>query len=220
MKILGAFPTYDGNRCNSKAVVDVIAAGGEVAERSCSLLGRCFNECWVHALNKRPEVTHFLMVHADIMVLTPKWPQKMVELMTINKADVLSAVMPIKTPKMVTSTALETDDPWNPRKILIEELQLYPQTWTQPDLLINTGLMLVDMRKPWVEKVYFTIDDQIRKDETGKWIAECKPEDWNFSRMVKAEGGTVWATQEIKALHWGRRPHANWVTDEPWKEKK
>ena len=39
----------------------------------------------------------------------------------------------------------------------MKEILARPETFTHPDLLVNTGMLLVDMRDDWIERAYFTI---------------------------------------------------------------
>ena len=95
-----------------------------------------------------------------------------------------------------------------------------PVTWTAPDLLVNTGLMLVDFREPWVERVCFTIRDKIH-EENGTWVAEVEPEDWGFSRQARALGVPLHVTRRVAVMHIGSKAFPNDVkwgieTDPTW----
>lgn len=204
MKIVAGAPTYDGTRYNSMTLIQLQALGVHVAEMRISLLARAFNECYSWALNQRAEgVTHFLLLHADIVPHTPaQWLQEMSLLSARYKAGILSAVVPIKTHHGFTSTAIETEDPWNPRKLTRDEVSLKAGTWTEPGLLVNSGLMLVDLTQPWSDKVWFQIHDRILQGPDG-FKAETQPEDWDFSRQVRAAGGSIYATRSIRVHHFG-----------------
>ena len=54
----------------------------------------------------------------------------------------------------VTTTAI---DPPAVRRFTMKEILARPETFTHPDLLVNTGMLLVDMRDDWIERAYFTI---------------------------------------------------------------
>lgn len=201
--VIAGCPTYDGTRFNAVTLMQLHSLGFTIVETNASLLTRSFNELWANALNRRPGATHFLMLHADVIPGGgPKWPITMLSLMRDTGADVLSAVLPIKTHSGLTSTAVETEDIWNPRKLTIDEVGARDETWTESGLLVNTGLLLADLSKPWVERVCFTMNDRIINKD-GFWTAECQPEDWGFSRQVRREGGVVWATRAVPALHLG-----------------
>lgn len=201
VKVIAGCPTYDGTRYNAASLMQLHAAGAQVREVTLSLLTRAFNECYVYALNAG--ATHFLMLHADVLPIVRDWPQVLVALMEVNGAGILSVVLPIKTASGLTSTAIETADPWNPTRLSLADVAERAETWTEPGLLVNTGLMLVDLRQSWATKVCFTMHDRIRQNDAGIWVSECQPEDWAFSRQVREAGGSVWATRAIRALHFG-----------------
>lgn len=215
-----AMPTYGGTE---------IAAAGQVfwaqsSQFPCmrmtsqsSLLAYGFNSLWAMALNHRNEgITHFAMLHADIVPLDPFWLDTMREMMDRTGVDVISAVVPIKSSHGFTSTALDTD-PWHPRKLTLKEVADLPVTFQQTDipyaiehdLLINTGCMVVKFTDEWVERFHFHIADSIAKDDNGIYRARVSPEDWNFSRWLNREGIKIAATSAVKLLHVGTAPFSN-----------
>lgn len=202
-------PTYDGTRRNAMALLH--CKGVVMDEVTVSLLAWNFNSGWAHALNmrQRGEIDAFCMLHADIQPLEMKWMEWLREEMLANQAQVMSAVVPIKNDQGLTSTAIDTDDPWFPRRLTMHEIMHRPVTWTHPRLLVNTGMLMVDFREPWVEQVRFTIQDRIVKDAKGQWEAQVLPEDWDFSRQVKAQGQAVWVTRRVPLSHIGMRHYAN-----------
>lgn len=173
---------------------------------SYSCLTRNFNELFCAALNARETegITHFCMVHADVVPKTPNWLDIMVDTMNAYDADILSVIIPIKDKKGLTSTALENNvSVFRPDRISIEAaFNDYPVTWTHPKLLVNTGLMLIDIRNPWVENICFRFCDQIVK-EGNNFIAENIPEDWLFSQDAKMLGAKIYATRVIEVMHFG-----------------
>ena len=188
---------------------------------SSSLLALAFNTLWCMALNLREErgYTHFAMLHADI-VPEPNWVHTLLEELEAHKADVVSAVIPIKNTAGVTSTAL--GDPYDTfkidRRLTMHEVDALPFDTFDADalgyperaLLINTGCWVCDFRKPWVEHVRFTIADRIKKGDDGKFSPCVSPEDWDFSRQVRACGGRVFATRKVKARHFGPHGYPNY----------
>jgi hypothetical protein len=175
---------------------------------SLSLLTKNFNILWGNGLNVRADgFTHWLMLHADI---TPEdgFLDKMINTMEERQADVLSVVSPIKTSKGLTSTALDVDGKWRVKPLSMKDIFDREETFTEENLLINTGLMLVDFRKPWVEKIHFRMEDDIIMHE-GKWTAVSMSEDWLFSRDAKALGAKIFATRAIKILHHGNAAYTN-----------
>lgn len=182
---------------------------------SFSLLANNFNRLYCAALNLRSAgMTHFAMLHDDIL---PEhfWLDKLMDQMNETRADVLSVVSPIKTKQGLTSTALDTDK-YRPRRLTLKEIHKdYPETFTSDDLLLNTGCMLIDIRRPFADKVWFTIDDEIVCTE-GRFEPLVVPEDWNFSRMAKAHGAKLFATRSVKIRHQGFNdfPNSSWGTAE------
>lgn len=228
-KVFIGVPSYDGRinmavpngiyGCTSRGVLASLQFGSQ------SWLTRNFNNLYAQALNERATkgITHFLMWHEDIEIATRNWLDTMFDLMFHNHADVLSVVVPIKTMDGLTSTALDEtvgdyDPYWRVRRLTMHEVYNdYPSTFTAPNLLVNTGLMLVDIRKEWAEKVWFEFDDKILRDEkTGKFKAVGVPEDWNFSRKALRLGAKLWATREVTVIHHGRHQFGNeraWGTE-------
>lgn len=174
-------------------------------ENAGSIVTHNFNQLWVAALNLRKTqgVTHFLLWHADIRPLGQDWLDNMFAEMEANQADVLSAIVPIKDDRGLTSTAFDLGD-WKAARLTQKQVwgKNIPDTWTADNLLVNTGLMLVDFRKPWVEKICFTINDKIVY-ENGVWQAYCESEDWNFSRQCHKLGVRLFATRKIITEHNG-----------------
>ena len=179
-----------------------------------SLLTLNFNTAWCEALNNR--VDYFLMVHADVRPIDPGWLDTLLKEMEKYSADVLSVIIPIKHQDGVTSTAIETDNLWRPRRITVTEALDFPETWSRDGLLFNTGMMLVDFRKPWVGKICFTVNDRITRAESGRWVAEVEPEDWNFSRQCRKLGLSCYVTRKVRVDHYGEGVYPNYMR---WGEK-
>ena len=180
-----------------------------------SLLTWCFNTAWATALNLKETVglTHFLLWHADVRPVGQDWLDVLLSEMKASGADVLSAIIPIKDSRGLTSTARDSD-PWQPIRVTQHEAQrILPQTWTSDDVLLNTGLMLVDFTKDWVYKVKFTMQDQIVRRPDGKWTALIEPEDWNFSRQCHRFGLKLVATRAVVVEHFGQ---GCWRSDAAW----
>lgn len=224
MSLLVGLPTYDGTRYNTTAIVrflkEVDPAHVHLVETRSSLLPYSFNLVWATALNMRPSVTHLLLWHADISPTIKRWLVVLFEEMEHHKADVLSVVVPIKNQTGLTSTALDTD-PWEPRRYSLKEVHEGPVTWTHPQLLINTGLMLVDFTKPWVEQVHFQLRDTLVRTEKG-WQPYTEPEDWNFSRQCHALGVSLYATRAVTVDHvgptkWSSSETWGYATDDEWR---
>lgn len=185
-----------------------------------SLLARGFNELWTMALNMQDEgqpITHFVMLHADI-VPEPMWAEKLLNELTTHRADVVSAVVPIKTQEGLTSTAIDGEsEPWKVEKRLsMHEVMGLPTTFTAADcgfpgrrLLVNTGCWIADFTKAWRRDVHFEISDRIVRKPTGKYVAETVPEDWAFSRTLARLGCKVMATRAVRLTHGGKIDYPN-----------
>ena len=216
-KVILALPSYNGWRRNTTSVSQAVMSPFPVltVEVITSLLGFCFNKCWAVALNNRP-ISHFAMLHADVVPKPSDWLLRLIREMDKYEAGVLSVSMPIKDAEGLTSTALDMDDQWRTQRITQQEMRDRPETWTDPRLLINTGLMIVDFSQPWVEEFAFTINDRIIKNSRGRWEAEVEPEDWNFSRFLHSRNVPVYVTRTIPAAHWGE---VAWDNQEVWGHK-
>jgi SAM-dependent methyltransferase len=180
-----------------------------------------FNLAWAQALDAyesgvagRP--THFAMWHSDISP-EPWWLDKMLDIMDQTGADVVSAVSPIKDQQGFTSTAIDEtvgdcDPYWRVRRLTMKEIHAMPPTFTHPKLLLNTGLMVVDLSKTWTTSAYFTIEDRITKYH-GRRSPQLMPEDWGFSRMALKAGAKLFATREVRLTHFGEFGFTN---AQPW----
>lgn len=219
-KVLIAIPTYSG-QIEADCVGAILRSTREhhyiYAFASTSLLTRCFNELWCHGLNLQDKIDYFFMLHSDIQIES-LWLDKMIRLMEEKQADVLSAVVPIKTPQGLTSTAIDEpveggiDPHWRVRRLTMTEVHEMEPTFTHPRLLVNTGCMGVRFKQPWVKEVHFRFEDSILF-RNGKYVPCNFPEDWNFSRDVRRKGVSLWATREVKINHMGRHAYPNTV---PW----
>lgn len=221
MKILIANPGYTPGYVSAFAQAKAIQRHPEwevhFYELSASLLTWNFNSAWATALNLKEShgLTHFLLIHADVRPKGEDWLDVMLAEMERMQADVMSAIIPIKDQRGLTSTALDTD-PWRPLRLTQRQvLTEFPETWTADELLFNTGLLLVDLRKPWVEQVCFTMRDQIVRDDDGQWRAYVQPEDWHFSRQCRALGVRAYVTRKVVVEHFGT---GCWSSGQVWGE--
>lgn len=188
-----------------------------------SILTFNFNQAWAQALNyyRVGALEYFLIHHDDIEVQTMGWVDIMVDEMKRVGAAVLSAVVAIKDGSGLTSTAIEQVDPWNPRKLTLQELREYPDTFTDRGLLVNTGLMLIDLSRPEWHRVgsdgglqhLFVNQDRIAEKD-GEYIAATWPEDWEFSRRCNLSGIPVYATKKIRCKHWGDWGFVNYLPED------
>jgi hypothetical protein len=216
-----ACPFYGGQKPDASTVIQAMLHHQPVQnvlyeESSISLLANNFNRLWCYALNKRQQfnITRFLMLHSDIRPMQADWVEIMLSEMDRLKAPVVSALMPIKDERGLTSTGWDTEDRFSPKRMTMVEAEQIGVSYTHPKLLINTGLMLVDFTQPWIEEVCFTINDEIRTAEHPETKAKyfypaVEPEDWNFSRWLIARGIPRYVTRALKAVHQGNFNYPN-----------
>jgi len=190
------------------------------------------NATLIHALEQHEagNADYILYWHSDI-VPEALFVDKMVAIAEAKNADVLSVVVPIKDEKGLTSTALDepmNDKPpdWRVRRLTMAEIwgqepvngRTLEATFTDPKLLVNTGLLLIKLSAPWVQNIYFHFDDRIIRWQ-GRRRAFLIPEDWMFSRDARRLGCTsMWATREVFVEHKGMASFPNnavwgWKTD-------
>jgi hypothetical protein len=215
-KVFAGCPTYDGTRNNGSALGMLYLSGVDTFEIASSFLTAAFNRCWAEGLNRRDQrgVTHFLLLHADIVPLEMNWVQQFWAEFQANKCQVMAAAVPIKSVHGMTSTALEIEgDKWHPRRLTVKEILQMPVTWSHPDLLVNTGMLMVDFTQPWVEQICFDVNNRISKDLEGKFIVDCEPEDWHFSRQCKKLGVPLHTTRRVRVNHMGG---GTWHNAKPW----
>lgn len=218
-KVFIGVPSYDGRINSGILSAHLLASKCGAAEflsiESGSWLTKNFNGLLAQALNLRAErgLTHFCLMHDDIAVGQPGWLDKMLEIMEANGADVLSAIVPIKNGSGITSTALDEVVNNHVRRLTLHEaFNEFPATFTHDKLLLNTGLMLIDLRKPWVEEIWFQFLDSILRVSDGAKVtfkAVGCPEDWDFSRRARCMGAKLFATREIAVTHLGNGKFSN-----------
>lgn len=151
------------------------------------------------------------MLHSDVCPGN-WWLDVLLEEMETHNADVVSAVIPIKDQRGLTSTGLDDPkDPFRPEyRLVMREVDALPETFSSADLgmperalLVNTGCWLCRFDLSWATRHAFTINDTLRRGPDGKWAAEVEPEDWEFSRWAHREGLKVLATKKVEVLHRG-----------------
>lgn len=190
-----------------------------------------FNDLWRGALNSRGYGwTDFAMCHIDVQPLG-FWIDGLVRERISSGADLLSAVLPIKDPRGLTSTALHRPEDGMMRRLTMHELwsKIPDITFDGPmaakalglegewELLASSGLWICDFTKPWVEQVWFEDADRIVfNPENGLFETSWVSEDWVFSSMLLSLGLKVMATKAVPAVHWGRIDFGNfraWGTE-------
>lgn len=184
-----------------------------------SLLALTFNRHLCMALNQRQKRgwTHFCLHHADIEC-EHGWLDTMVEEMECVGADILAATMAIKDERGLTSCGKQEMSTGNVKRFTMKEIMELPVTFDAKAagckegecLAVNTGVMLIDLRKPWLEEFEgFTIRDQITRTEDGKRVPLCMPEDWGLSLHAAKVGLRVFSTRVIRTTHHGGYGYRN-----------
>lgn len=137
-------------------------------EHNSSFVPLGYNSTFQTAMKSRDygQITHYAMIHADIEPVVPRgygvpsWLDILYAEMLETGADVVSVVSPYKEPAYERTTTVigNPDDPWLPKRhILLSDRSRLPETFGIEDcgdpatefLQVNTGLMLVDISKPY-----------------------------------------------------------------------
>lgn len=216
-KIFLGVPTYDGSRDNGMGLVRAYQHANWITEIMSSSLAFCFNKIWCEMLNMRAEgrVTHFAMMHADVVPLQSNFLKILHDELVAYDADVMSVIIPIKNELGLTSTGIDTQDIHYPQRVTLHQAFALDETWTHDRLLVNTGLWIADVRPErgdWPEKICFKFQEKIVKVD-GKFEPRSIPEDWDFSRQMRALGRTMYATRKVEVNHVGRHLYTN---TKPW----
>lgn len=204
-----------------------------VSNYGTSVLTQCFNHLLAEALTARNTdgVTHFAMLHNDVIPCR-YWLDILMEELNAGDYDMVSAVIPLKNPKGLTSTGLGTDSLWNVRRLTMTEIYDLPETFSAKDvsyrpvdngqLLLNTGCWLMRLDQPWVEGLCFRQQDMIAWSIIDqKYVAQSISEDWDFTRQLLGRGCRVAATRKVPIIHerpefHNRAPWGEWKTDEEY----
>lgn len=191
------------------------------------------NVLWADSLNARdahhddiPDVRWFAMLHSDVNP-GPYWIDKLIDEAEKYDADMVSAVIPIKSDQGLTSTAM-TDPGHSDRnwcRLMTRQVnhERFPKTFDSemardalaslprdmavycPEgsrLLLNTGCMVVRLDRPWCGDVWFEQYDAIAHVD-GRWRYLALSEDWYFSKKVSDRGAKVMATTVVEIMHRG-----------------
>ena len=220
-------PLYDGRTDFGTTVGLMGATLAGLAVTVCgrrAALGPAYtaNELWSRALNARARgVTHFAMLHADVRP-EPGWLDVLLNVLDREDADVVSAVIPIKDDKGLTSTAVDNppDQKRAPRMLTLAEVHDLPRrTFDAADtgfpgkiLCVNTGCWAARLDRPWCEAISFAIHTRIVRRPNGTFETVYYPEDWDFSTQLARHGARVLATLEVRLTHGDDRC----TNAEPW----
>lgn len=226
-----ACPTHDG-RLNFGAARGIYATGTREHKFhpmpvQDSLLPTNCNNLLGTALNHRRsnDLHWFAMLHTDVEP-EPWWIDKLIALAEEHRADLLSAVVPIKDDSETVSMVIANPgEPYgyftkfnrgqiyhpsfpatfgiNEAAEALENLpgELRVEKVPRSALLVNTGCMVYRLSQ-WRYGVRFrNLDDLIEKD--GVYTTVHQSEDFYFSQSVAKHGGRVMATRLVTVKHHG-----------------
>lgn len=149
---------------------------------------------------------HLLLMHSDVQPQGEDWLTLLIEQFERAGADVMSCAIPMKNNLGLTSTALDTD-PWRPQRLTLQQIKRLPVTWTSPQLLVNTGLLLLNLAK--IEALNpplcFNFQNRIERLPNGDWTQNFIGEDWVMSRQLHAGGLRLYVTRVLKVYHTGHQ---------------
>lgn len=166
-------------------------------------------------------VDYLIIHHSDVEIRTQKWLDILYGEMKRTGAAMLAAVCSKKSERGDSNMAVSTDSPWAGRVLSLQETWDLPDTfsiadtqWPDRQLLVNTGLLLIDLSRPeWWQRVpsfggeelrfCFRMMDRIAILEDGDLQPQFASEDWNFARTAADCGLPVFATTLIDIGHHG-----------------
>lgn len=202
--------------CTKRHEATLIHAAGSAGNFN-DLLGRAFSA----ALNDG--ATHFARIDADIEVVDYQpWLDILIGELDWYDLDFIANVVPIKDDRGIVSCGIgRPNDKWHPElRFTTKDVSALPETFSAADvghpdkyLLHNTGLFVMDLRKPlWfkadadgVLPAFFEFHERlVRRD--NQIFHEMESEDWAFSRRLHEIGAKTMATKKIALRHHGEWP--------------
>jgi hypothetical protein len=175
------------------------------------------------------------MLHADV-IPEDWWLDKLIDEAERYDADLMSAVVPMKTQHGVTSTGISKPGRKETYFCRLTMQQIhhsdFPATFgiaeaadalerLPPELridkvpreflFVNTGCMVCRIDKPWATEVWFENEEAI-VNVNGAWQAVGNSEDWVFSKRVAQKGGKVMATRAVNLIHKGTATYSSTAT--------
>lgn len=196
------------------------------------------NALWAQAQNlyEAGKITHFAMLHSDVVPMA-YWLDVLIGEMEDRSLDMISAIIPIKDARGVTSSGIGSlSNPWGAfRRFTMRETMSIPEMLQLSDtpyaddpdkfLLHNTGCFVCDLRNPLFSstredgslRCFFDFPTKITRSEqgpnAGQWINHRESEDWFFSRAVHELGGKTALTRRVTLAHRGALDYINYA---PW----
>jgi hypothetical protein len=212
-RVFLAIPTYD-NTVHTMCMLGVLRASRDfaiqIACNGSSLLTHGFNILWAMANGSGAD--YFAMLHADIGP-EPYWLDKLIGELEKHQADMLSAVVPIKSDERLFSTALAHPGQESHYRLNLDDLSKLPDTFGSQhlrdatgltgNLCVNTGLWVCRLGQAWNRQVQFQMHTRIAWQDDGKAYCSVIPEDWDFSHQLHALGLNVMATRTVQLKHAG-----------------
>lgn len=225
-------PTYNDTMTSGTAAA-VYRTGTEkrdihIFSNPMSLVAHNCNFMYAHALNLREklDLEWAAFLHSDIAP-SQWWIDALIAEGEENDAQIVSAFVPIKDDRAVTSTAIK--DPnfdWTPFTRITQKqhrhvswpktvdifqaanaLEALPEGLRVTDvprsvLQVNTGCCIVKLDHPLSEKLYFDQLDTIYHDGR-RFVAKTQSEDWRFSERAASLGMKVVVTKVVRCKHFG-----------------
>jgi hypothetical protein len=229
--VLLGFPGGNMHYGAHKGLVTATLGAHDVYEEQSGMGWDDMNRLWCWALNQAAigKITHFAMLHSDILP-SPGWIDLLIDELEAHDADFISAIAALKDENGLTSCGIgDVNDPWNPyRRFTMTELIEMPETFDvsatpHPDkyILHNSGCWVADLRNPlWrtVDKNRCLVADfafpiRGRMLDSGEIVHERESEDWHFSRMIASLGLKTLATRRVSTVHFGQKGFRN---DHKW----
>ena len=190
-----------------------------------------YNMLLCDALNLRDRdgVKWFAMLHDDVCP-EPYWLDILIDEAEKHNADLMSAHVPLKDMRQVSSTAMSfPGEEWFPyvrltlKQIYHENFPNTIDTYNAVNalrnlpgslmvncplnsrLLTNTGCMVMRLDRPWMDQVCFHKKDTIYKIN-DVWNPMTWTEDWMLAEDLHDVGARVMATRKVKLTHFdGKR---------------
>ncbi|HZZ77194.1 MAG TPA: hypothetical protein VFE62_01665 [Gemmataceae bacterium] len=211
---------YPGEADGRISVVRATVAQTKVSVTKFSELNYAFNVHWARARNARrlgEPIAHFAMQHDDIRPAAC-WADVLIREGQQWGADVVSAVVPLKDDRGLTSTGIRNARTGDVRRLTMTELFHLPETFGVKDLIAagidvdgdlqdkllvaNTGLWICRFDVPWVsEFTGFCDQNSIVTMPSGEIAAAKLSEDWIFSEWCWRQGIRVMATRKVAVGH-------------------
>ena len=186
-----------------------IAATGSVLTRNFNFM---FREIVRLKKEEHKDLKYMVIFHSDIEIANPNWLNIMIGVMEDQKVDVMSLPMIVKNPEQRSSFVLRKPDPKDEYEFFVFGTQQLGELeekginlFDDPNLLYNTGVMVVNMDSPAFKKVveendvYFTITEGLTQSGTLGMFSE----DWYFGELMRKAGANMKMYLDLPTVHYG-----------------